>query len=103
MGRVEELVNSSNIVLFMKGTPSNPQCGFSRKIVQILQDCNVQDFKAVDVMADPWIREKVKKYSNWPTIPQLFVQGEFLGGLDITREMFEDGSLQPMLEVAQAS
>ena len=95
--RIEADVNANDVVLFMKGTPVFPRCGFSAAVVQILTELGVA-FKAVDVLADPEIRQGIKDYSNWPTIPQLYVKGEFVGGSDIVREMFEQGELQSFLE-----
>ena len=86
-------IGSSDVVLFMKGTPVFPQCGFSAAVVQILTQLGVK-FKGVDVLKDPEIRQGVKEFSNWPTIPQLYVKGEFVGGCDIIREMFEANELQ---------
>lgn len=86
-------VKSNNIVLFMKGTPDFPQCGFSGQVIQILNYLGV-DYKGVNVLADDDIRQGVKDYSNWPTVPQLYVKGEFVGGCDIVREMFQAGELQ---------
>ena len=92
-----ELVNEHRIVLFMKGTPVFPQCGFSSMVVQVLTHMGVK-FKGVDVLADDTVRNGIKEFSNWPTIPQLYVKGEFIGGCDIVREMFEAGELQETLE-----
>jgi monothiol glutaredoxin len=94
--RISEEVNSNDVVLFMKGTPVFPQCGFSSTLVQVLSILGVK-FKGIDVLADAEIREGVKVYSNWPTIPQLYVKGEFLGGCDIIREMYESGELGGVL------
>ena len=91
--RIAQDVASSEVVLFMKGTPVFPQCGFSAAVVQILSDLGVK-FKAVDVLKDPEVRDGIKTYSNWPTIPQLYVKGEFVGGCDIVREMAETGELK---------
>jgi monothiol glutaredoxin len=95
--RIEADINANDVVLFMKGTPVFPRCGFSAALVQILTELGVA-FKAVDVLADPEIRQGIKDYSNWPTIPQLYVKGDFVGGSDIVREMFEQGELKPFLE-----
>jgi monothiol glutaredoxin len=89
---IDAEVKSSDIVLFMKGTPQFPMCGFSGQVVQILNHLGVP-FKGVNVLDDMGIREGIKAYSNWPTIPQLYVKGEFVGGCDITREMFQSGEL----------
>ncbi|MGH6828544.1 MAG: Grx4 family monothiol glutaredoxin [Rhizomicrobium sp.] len=94
--RIAEDVSNNDVLLFMKGTPVFPQCGFSSMAVQILSQLGVQ-FKAVDVLADPEVRQGIKEFSNWPTIPQLYVKGEFVGGADILREMYEGGELQPFL------
>jgi monothiol glutaredoxin len=94
--RIKDIVASSDVVLFMKGVPATPQCGFSAAVVQILSGLNVP-FKGVDVLADPLVREGIKTFSNWPTIPQLYVKGEFLGGADIVREMFQAGELAALL------
>ena len=87
-------IDSAEIVLFMKGTPVFPQCGFSGQVVQILSHIGAP-FKGVNVLEDDTLREGVKSFSNWPTIPQLYVKGEFVGGCDIIREMFEEGELRP--------
>jgi len=94
--RIQQVVESNDIVLFMKGTPHFPQCGFSGRAVQILNSCKAR-FAAVDVLADAEIREGIKQYSKWPTIPQLYVNGEFVGGSDILMEMYESGELQEKL------
>ena len=93
---IDNEVKSNDIVLFMKGTPAFPQCGFSGQVVQILDYLGV-DYKGVNVLADADIRQGIKDYSNWPTIPQLYVKGEFVGGCDIIREMFQSGEIQPFL------
>jgi monothiol glutaredoxin len=90
-------VKATDVVLFMKGSPQFPQCGFSGQVVQILDHLGV-DYKGVDVLANAEIRQGIKDYSNWPTIPQLYVKGEFLGGCDIIREMFQSGELQTHLQ-----
>ena len=90
--RIKESVTDTDVVLFMKGTPVFPQCGFSSAVVQVLTHMGIQ-FKGIDILADPELREGIKEYSNWPTIPQLYVKGEFVGGCDIIREMFESGEL----------
>ena len=94
--RIAEDVKSNDVLLYMKGTPVFPQCGFSSMAVQILTHLGAK-FKAVDVLADPEIRAGIKEFSNWPTIPQLYVKGEFVGGADILREMFEAQELGPFL------
>lgn len=94
--RIKQTVESNDIVLFMKGSPQFPQCGFSGRAVQLLQACDAK-FAAVDVLADPDVREGIKQYSNWPTIPQLYVKGQFVGGSDILMEMYESGELKQAL------
>ena len=94
--RIASDIASSDVVLYMKGTPVFPQCGFSAATVQILTNLGVK-FKAVDVLKDPEIRQGIKEFSNWPTIPQLYVKGEFVGGCDIVREMYEADELRPFL------
>ena len=96
--RIHEQVTSHPVVLFMKGTPQFPQCGFSQLAVQVLNACGVQQFHSVNVLADNEIRQGIKEYANWPTIPQLYINGEFVGGSDIVKEMYESGELQKMLE-----
>lgn len=93
---IRSLVDGHDVVLFMKGDAGRPQCGFSSVVVQILDHLGVQ-YTDVNVLADPAIRQGVKDFSNWPTIPQLYVKGEFVGGCDIVREMFETGELKPFL------
>ena len=95
--RIAEDVKNNDVLLYMKGTPVFPQCGFSSMTVQILSHLGVK-FKAVNVLEDPEIRDGIKVYSNWPTIPQLYVKGEFVGGCDIIKEMFEQEELVPFLE-----
>jgi monothiol glutaredoxin len=95
--RIQQDIGDNDVVLFMKGTPVFPQCGFSAAVVQILTHMGVK-FKGIDVLTDPSLRQRVKDFSNWPTIPQLYVKGEFLGGCDIVREMFETGELQTEME-----
>ena len=96
--RIRSLVTGNTVVLYMKGTPQMPQCGFSAMAVQVLQACGVSQFASVNVLADPEIRQGIKEYANWPTIPQLYVNGEFVGGSDIMREMYQSGELQKLLE-----
>ncbi len=96
LDRIKALVESHDAVLFMKGNPARPQCGFSSVVVQILDHLGVA-YHDVDVLADPGIRQGIKDYADWPTIPQLYVKGEFVGGCDIIREMFETGELKPYL------
>jgi monothiol glutaredoxin len=95
--RIKEQVASNPVVLYMKGTPQMPQCGFSAMAVQVLQACGVTSFATVNVLADPEIRQGIKEFANWPTIPQLYVNGEFVGGADILREMYQSGELQKLL------
>jgi monothiol glutaredoxin len=94
--RIKQEVTDNEVVLYMKGTPVFPQCGFSAAVVQILTEVGVK-FKGVDVLMDPSLRDSIKQYSDWPTIPQLYVKGEFTGGCDIIREMYEAGELQQLL------
>jgi len=98
--QIDELVKGNSVVLFMKGTTSMPMCRFSATVVQILRQLNVS-FKDINVLIDPILRQGVKDYTNWPTIPQLYVKGEFIGGCDIIREMFESGELKALLEAKQ--
>ena len=95
--RIRQEITDTPVVLYMKGSPVFPQCGFSAAVVQILGHLGVK-FKGVDVLADPQIRQGIKEFSSWPTIPQLYVQGEFIGGCDIIREMYETGELQQVPE-----
>ena len=90
--RIEQEINDHPVVLFMKGTPIFPQCGFSAMVVQVLTEMGAK-FKSIDVLNEPPIRDGIKEYSDWPTIPQLYVKGEFVGGCDIIREMYESGEL----------
>jgi monothiol glutaredoxin len=99
--RIKEQVTGNRVMLYMKGTPQFPQCGFSALAVQVLNACGVKDFASVNVLADQEIREGIKQYANWPTIPQLYVNGEFVGGSDILREMYQSGELQKILEGVQ--
>jgi len=96
---IKNQVTNNPVVLYMKGTPKFPQCGFSNLATQILDACKVQ-YVAIDVLADQSIRDGIKVYSNWPTIPQLYINGEFIGGSDIMRAMYESGELQTLLNVA---
>ena len=95
--RISEIVTANDVVLFMKGTPLFPQCGFSSKAIAILEHCGVA-YDSVDVLQDMEVRQGIKAYSDWPTIPQLYVKGEFVGGSDIMMEMFEAGELQQLLD-----
>jgi monothiol glutaredoxin len=94
--RIRNDVTASPVVLYMKGTPVFPQCGFSAMAVQVLSHLGVK-FKSYDVLSDPAIRQGIKEYANWPTIPQLYIAGEFIGGSDIIREMYESGELEDLL------
>lgn len=98
--KIRAQVTGNPVVLYMKGTPQFPQCGFSSVAVQILKACGARDLVTVDVLSDPEIREGIKIYANWPTIPQLYVNGEFVGGADIMREMYQNGELQKLLPQA---
>ena len=95
--RIRSDVNGNDVVVFMKGSPIFPQCGFSAAVVQVLTNLAVK-FKSIDVLQDPAIRQGIKEFSNWPTVPQLYVKGEFVGGCDIVREMYETGELQELLQ-----
>ena len=95
---IQEQVTTHPVVLYMKGTPQAPMCGFSATAVKILQACNLPLFFSVNVLEDSAIREGVKVFSDWPTIPQLYIRGEFIGGCDIMREMYQSGDLQTLLE-----
>ena len=95
--RIDQLVKGHRVVLFMKGTAQFPMCGFSGRAVQILKACGVQDLTTVNVLEDEEVRQGIKAYANWPTIPQLYVNGEFLGGSDIMMEMYQSGELQQAL------
>lgn len=96
LDRIRQDIADNDVVLYMKGTPVFPQCGFSAAVVQVLSHLGVK-FKGVDVLSDPGVRQGVKEFSSWPTLPQLYVKGEFVGGCDIVREMFETGELQTLL------
>ena len=95
--RIDQLVKSSDVVLFMKGTAQFPMCGFSGRAIQVLKACGVNKPATVNVLEDADIRHGIKEYSNWPTIPQLYIKGEFVGGSDIMMEMYENGELQQLL------
>ena len=99
--RISDLVQQNRVVLFMKGTSQFPMCGFSGRAVQILKACGVNDLKTVNVLEDDGIRQGIKDFANWPTIPQLYVNGEFVGGSDIMMEMYQAGELQQVLAPAQ--
>ncbi|MEA3051324.1 MAG: monothiol glutaredoxin [Sphingomonadales bacterium] len=100
--RIDEILGKNDVVLFMKGTALFPQCGFSSRAVAILDHLGVS-FDTVDVLQDPQIRQGIKEYSDWPTVPQLYVKGEFVGGSDIMMEMYEAGELQQLLEEKQVA
>ena len=95
--RIQQDISDNDVVLYMKGTPVFPQCGFSAAVVQVLSDLGVK-FKGIDVLTDPSLRQGIKEFSSWPTIPQLYVKGEFVGGCDIIKEMFESGELDTFLK-----
>src|SRR3954470_21701761 len=96
--RIKGQVTGNRVMLYMKGTAQAPQCGFSALAVQVLNACGMHEFATVNVLADAEIRQGIKEYANWPTIPQLYVNGEFVGGSDIMREMYQSGELQKLLE-----
>lgn len=96
--QIDALVKDNDIVLFMKGTPDFPQCGFSAKVAHILRESGVNDYVSVNVLEDPEIRQGIKDYAQWPTIPQLYIKGEFIGGCDIVTDLFERGELHDLLE-----
>ena len=96
--RIDDIVKNNRVVLFMKGTAQFPMCGFSGRAIQILKACGVENIATVNVLDDPEVRQGIKDYSNWPTIPQLYVKGEFIGGSDIMNEMFESGELKSLLD-----
>ncbi len=100
--RISDLVKSSNVLLFMKGNAAFPQCGFSGRAIQVLKACGVEpkDITTVNVLEDDAIRQGIKEFSNWPTVPQLYVKGEFIGGSDIMMEMYESGELQQALKAS---
>ncbi len=95
--RIRQEIDASDVVLYMKGTPVFPQCGFSAAVVQVLSHMGVK-FKGIDVLQDPGLRQGVKDFGSWPTVPQLYVKGEFVGGCDIVREMFQSGELETLLK-----
>ena len=98
---IREQVTGHRVVLYMKGTPQVPQCGFSATAAEILRRCGVDEYFSVDVLSNPDIRNGIKEFASWPTIPQLYVDGEFVGGCDIMREMYQSGELQKLLEGLQ--
>ena len=95
--KIKDIISKNDVVLFMKGTPDMPQCGFSMTVTNILKQLKVK-FNGIDVLADPEIRQGIKDFSTWPTVPQLYVKGEFIGGCDIAKEMYEKGELQKLLK-----
>lgn len=95
---IHEQISQNPVVLYMKGTPQFPQCGFSATAAEILKRCGVKEYTSVNILMDDEIRQGIKDYANWPTVPQLYIQGEFVGGCDIMREMYQDGELQKLLE-----
>jgi monothiol glutaredoxin len=95
--KIKDIINKNDVVLFMKGTPEMPQCGFSMTVCNILKELKVK-FSGVNVLADPEIRQGIKDFSNWPTVPQLYIKGEFIGGCDIAKEMYEKGELQKIFK-----
>jgi monothiol glutaredoxin len=95
--RIDEIVKSGKVVLFMKGTSQFPMCGFSGRAIQVLKACGVGELTTVNVLEDEGIRQGIKEYANWPTIPQLYINGEFVGGSDIMMEMYQSGELQQLL------
>jgi monothiol glutaredoxin len=98
--RIDELVKGNKVVLFMKGSAQFPMCGFSGRAVQVLKACGVNEFKTFDVLSDEEVRQGIKDYAQWPTIPQLYVNGEFVGGSDIMMEMYQSGELQQLFPTA---
>jgi monothiol glutaredoxin len=99
--RIKQQITQNNIVLYMKGTPQAPQCGFSGRSVQMLQACGAE-FASVDVLADQEVREGIKQFSNWPTVPQLYIKGQFIGGCDILTDLHQKGELQKLVAAAQS-
>ena len=95
--KIESLINENEVCLFMKGTPDSPQCGFSMAVSNVLKHLNI-DFKGINVLEDENLRQGIKEFSDWPTIPQLYIKGDFIGGCDIVKEMFEKGELKSLLE-----
>jgi monothiol glutaredoxin len=95
--QIKNIINTNDVVLFMKGTPEMPQCGFSMTVCNILKELKIK-FNGINVLADPEIRQGIKDFSNWPTVPQLYIKGEFIGGCDIAKEMYEKGQLQKILK-----
>ena len=100
--RIKEQLTQNRVVLYMKGTPQFPQCGFSATVAEVLKRCGITDYASFNVLQDDALRQGIKDYSNWPTIPQLYVDGEFVGGCDIVREMYQSGELQQILAPQKA-
>jgi monothiol glutaredoxin len=100
--RIKDQVTQNRVVLYMKGTPQFPQCGFSATVAEVLKRCGITDYASFNVLQDDALRQGIKDYSNWPTIPQLYVDGEFVGGCDIVREMYQSGELQQILAPQKA-
>jgi monothiol glutaredoxin len=98
---IAEAVSGTPIILFVKGSPEMPQCGFSKGVMDVFDDLGAQ-YKTVDVLSDPLIRDGIKRFTNWPTIPQIFINGQFVGGFDIIRDLYHSGELKKMLEPLQA-
>ena len=98
--RIDELVKSNRVLLFMKGNAQFPQCGFSGRAIQVMKACGVSDLKTFNVLEDEEVRQGIKDYAQWPTIPQLYIDGEFVGGSDIVMEMYQSGELQQLLTKA---
>ena len=99
---IRKQIEKDRVVLYMKGTPQFPQCGFSATATEILRRCGIDDFASYDILRDETLRQGIKEFSNWPTIPQLYVDGEFVGGCDIMREMYQSGELQQILATQKA-
>ena len=100
--RIQQLIDKNRIVLFMKGNRAIPMCGFSATVVQVLERLGA-DYATVDVLEDPEIREGIKVFSNWPTVPQVYIEGKFIGGCDIVRDMYQSGELEPLVRAAAAA
>ena len=98
--KIKQQVEQNDVILYMKGTAQFPQCGFSSKAVSILRACGIENFLSVNVLEDPEVRQGIKEFSNWPTIPQLYIKGQFVGGSDIMTEMYENGELQELFKVS---
>jgi monothiol glutaredoxin len=96
--RIKADISDNDVVLYMKGTKTMPQCGFSATVVEVLKRVGVEGYKDINVLADPEIREGIKQFTNWPTIPQLYIKGEFVGGCDIVRELYQSGELEQLLK-----